>query len=75
MHANRNTTFLTATDVCHRTTLSRPELHLSISDGTFPKPLVSPTGQLLWCDSEINHWIESRPRMLSCFEDELLLAS
>jgi predicted DNA-binding transcriptional regulator AlpA len=54
------TPWLTIDHVTDRTTLSPAEIDGRVADGSFPQPVVT-AGRSGWRESDIDHWIETRP--------------
>lgn len=57
------TSWLTLDDVKDRTTLPRTEIMCFVENGDFPSPVEQPDGTHAWRESDIDKWIESRPRV------------
>lgn len=59
------TMWLTLDDVKDRTTLPHHEIMTFVARGEFPPPVEQADGALAWRESEIEAWIEARPRVQS----------
>ncbi len=57
------TTWLTLDDVKDCTTLPHREINRLVASGEFPEPVKQPDGTLAWRESDIDKWIERRPRV------------
>ncbi|MBL8564319.1 MAG: AlpA family phage regulatory protein [Hyphomicrobiaceae bacterium] len=57
------TTWLTIDDVKDRTTLPHGEIMGLVASGDFPSPVEQPDGTHAWRESDIDEWIEARPRV------------
>lgn len=57
------TSWLTLDDVKDRTTLPHLEIEHLVASGEFPLPVVQANGTRLWRETEIDEWIEARPRV------------
>ena len=53
---------LRLTEVLARCGLSRSSLYRMMRDGSFPEPLKVGVRAVRWRESEIEAWLESRPR-------------
>ena len=62
----RSTTFLTGPEVCAWLKISKSTLYLWVQRGIFPKPkilgLPEKNGTSRWIESEIQEWLDNRPR-------------
>lgn len=58
------TVWLTVDEVTDRTTLLEPEIKKLIAAGEFPSPLQGEDGARVWRETDIDEWIESRPRAM-----------
>ena len=62
----RSTTFLTGPEVCAWLKISKSTLYLWVQRGIFPKPkilgLPEKNGTSRWVESEIQEWLDNRPR-------------
>jgi prophage regulatory protein len=45
--------------------LSREQIRRKRKEGTFPEPLAVGDNSVAWLESEIDAWIESRPRAVA----------
>ena len=54
--------FLRLSEVLARCGLSRSSLYRMMRDGSFPEPLKVGVRAVRWRESEIEAWLESRPR-------------
>lgn len=45
--------------------LSREQIRRKRKEGTFPEPLAVGKNSVAWLESEIDAWIESRPRAVA----------
>lgn len=57
------TTWLTIGDVQDRTTLPHGEIMGLVASADFPSPVEQPDGTPAWRASDIDEWIEARPRV------------
>jgi predicted DNA-binding transcriptional regulator AlpA len=53
--------FISHADVMDRTLLTRAEIQSMLRRGIFVKPVEVSPGNLMWRESDIDHWIETRP--------------
>ena len=53
---------LRLSEVQTRTALSRSTLYRKMAEGTFPEPLKVGVRAVRWPESEIEHWLATRPR-------------
>jgi prophage regulatory protein len=50
--------------------LSREQIRQKRKDGTFPEPLAMGENSVAWLESEIDAWIESRPRAIAATDNQ-----
>jgi prophage regulatory protein len=58
----RMTGILRLPDVCKVTGLARSTVYRDTARGSFPRPVQLGPGSVGWLESEVQAWIDSRPR-------------
>jgi prophage regulatory protein len=62
MNASPPSRLIRLPEVLHRTSLSEATLRRMMKDGSFPQALKLGANSVAWLESEIDDWIDGRPR-------------